>query len=473
MAINPLTGKDDSADTAAFAGTSSAAGAGTSSTTGTTPAATGTPAASAPASTTTPPAGIVNAAVYAGTGTDPTKAASDANVANWYKSTLGRDADQAGLDYWNKQIASGVSAADAYKAFLNGAVDNGEIVHNQKSYQDANNYSGPTSTDSTTTVDDWGTNVLGRQLTAAEKAKYEGLMTATPTVAGTMAAYQQFLTDNAGQIKNSMDFAQASQLRAQQQQQLNAGTSAPAIAQYNAVHAAINPDTDTVQGQINNLLKNGNPVLDRAAALSDQKSNERGLVFSTMGAQAGQTAVLDAALQIATPDASAYNQQRLANQGYDNDSAKTNAAAQNTVNNMGYSNQLTQSNMGLQQTYNQSNAAQQQQYTQDNAAQSMTNAIAVNNASLAGSLANTLAQIKANASTSQSQTAYQQALQTVSDLNATLNGIQGNGNLDAAAVASQRNKAIDAAKSRLAYLSALNNTDYGDLIKYFSEAETT
>ncbi len=467
MAINPITGVDESAQAAAFAR------AGSTTKPSSTVAAVPAPSVAAvPAATA--PSGMINTAIYAGIGapaakegpiaaqtaptTTPTATPPATDVANWYRSSLGRDPDQAGLDYWNQQIKNGTDVNQVYKAFQTAAKDDGgSAYHAPNTYQEANDYKGPTSSNTRSTVDDWAQNVLGRSLTAGEVSKYDQLMASKPGVEGAKLAYNQFLQDYSGQVKNNMDWMAASQINLPP----TPTVTVPGIAQYNAINASINPETDTVQGQINGLLRKGNPLLDRAAALSDQKSNERGLVYSSMGVQAGQTAVLDAALQIATPDAGFYNQQRLANQSYQNDAAKTNASAQNTVNNMGYNNQLTQSNMGLQQ-----------QYTQANATQANLNAIALNDAQLAGNLKNSLATLQANASTAQGQNAYNQALQTVSDLNAALTAIQGNPNLDAAAVASQRNKAIEVAKSRLSYLSSLSGVDYGDLIKYFNLAET-
>jgi len=76
--------------------------------------------------------------------------------------------------------------------------------------------------------------------------------------------------------------------------------------------------SQTVQGQMANLMQNGNPLMQRATTRASQAANKRGLLNSSMGVQAGQEAALSAALPIAQADAQAANTQALTNQGYMN-----------------------------------------------------------------------------------------------------------------------------------------------------------
>jgi len=71
---------------------------------------------------------------------------------------------------------------------------------------------------------------------------------------------------------------------------------------------------ETVQGQISGLMSAGNPLLERAKTKAAQAANQRGLLNSSMGVQAGQEAMLSAALPIAQADAQTYARQAQLNQ---------------------------------------------------------------------------------------------------------------------------------------------------------------
>ena len=77
---------------------------------------------------------------------------------------------------------------------------------------------------------------------------------------------------------------------------------------------------ETVSGQLDKLMAADSPVLQRARAGAAGVANSRGLLNSSMGVQAGEAAVLDAALPIASADA-----------GVQNLAARENQAATNTA----------------------------------------------------------------------------------------------------------------------------------------------
>ena len=78
--------------------------------------------------------------------------------------------------------------------------------------------------------------------------------------------------------------------------------------------------SQTVQGQLGNITATNdqgvytNPLMTRATTRANQAANKRGLLNTSMANQAGQEAVLSAALPIAQADAKAYQTQGLANQ---------------------------------------------------------------------------------------------------------------------------------------------------------------
>jgi hypothetical protein len=87
--------------------------------------------------------------------------------------------------------------------------------------------------------------------------------------------------------------------------------------------------SQTVQGQMANLMSSTNPLMQRATTRASQAANKRGLLNTSMGVQAGQEAALSAALPIAQLDAGAYQKQALANQGYLNQFSSENQRTQN------------------------------------------------------------------------------------------------------------------------------------------------
>ena len=131
---------------------------------------------------------------------------------------------------------------------------------------------------------------------------------------------------------------------------------APTVA-YTPQTATVNANTDTVAGQMQKLLADGSPVLDRARSLAEQRANSRGLINSSIGAGAGTAAMIDAAAGIGANDAGIYSNQRLANQQAANEMelargnsatqvGMANAQAQNAFNMAGYNNQLEIGRMG-------------------------------------------------------------------------------------------------------------------------------
>lgn len=87
-------------------------------------------------------------------------------------------------------------------------------------------------------------------------------------------------------------------------------TATPAVA----ATTAVNPETDTVQGQVRNIINENSPLMQQAARRANEAANSRGLLNSSLAVESGQRAVLDAATPIAQADAAINNQTRLANQ---------------------------------------------------------------------------------------------------------------------------------------------------------------
>lgn len=102
----------------------------------------------------------------------------------------------------------------------------------------------------------------------------------------------------------------------------------------------------TVQGQLDNLISQNNPLMQKAAAKGMQYANKRGLINSSMGAGAAQSAMMDYAMPIAQTDAATENQ--FASQKYGADLAKN-------MNQQGQT--FGMQNMAAQDYYNTQNLA--------------------------------------------------------------------------------------------------------------------
>ena len=83
-------------------------------------------------------------------------------------------------------------------------------------------------------------------------------------------------------------------------------TPAPATS-YTPQAFTVNPATQTVAGQLSNIIASGSPLMEQATANANMQMNQRGLINSSQAITAGQSAVIAAATPIATADAATYN----------------------------------------------------------------------------------------------------------------------------------------------------------------------
>lgn len=267
------------------------------------------------ASTATPTATSGNTGLMAAATAAPS-AAPKADVASWYRNAIGRDGDADGIAFWQSQLDKpGANAESLYSSFQQAAGNNKETVK-PTAWADANTYKGPMSTDSSSVVDDWGRNVLGRNLTGAEQAEWKAKLAASGSADGSRAVYQQFLDANAGKVKNSLDMNAASQIS----QGRDAGENPYTIDKSELSVRNIDKGTETVQGQLNSLLAADGQVLQQARAEGQRTGFDRGLGNSSIAASAGADALIRAATGIATTDAGTYGK-----------AADYNTAAQNQL----------------------------------------------------------------------------------------------------------------------------------------------
>lgn len=253
------------------------------------------------------------------------------DVGSWYKTTLGRDAEQSGLDYWNGRLsAEGADPNAIYTEFQRSAANNGEAVKGI-GFGAANSYKGPESGNSGTPVDEWGRNVLGRDLDAAETKAWSDRFTdaAKDGGRGVEAVYNDFLNNYGTQVKKPMSWAQASQISEPASilmpAQNNPIPTGPTYLDKEKLDTRTIDRNETVAGQMKDLLAANSPFLQQARYDAMKTANERGMLNSTMAASAGEDAAIRSALNIATPDAANYSKASDYNTAMQNQASMYNA----------------------------------------------------------------------------------------------------------------------------------------------------
>jgi hypothetical protein len=282
------------------------------------------------ASTSAPTTAATSAAAAAASG----GGGASPDVGNWYRTVYGRDAEAGGLDYWKQQLASGKSADDVFTAFRTAGQITGERYANgaPTTWQQASTYSGPQSVNTTTPVDDWFRNTMGREATVDELQTWQSKFDAAGAggVEAARQVYNDFLKANAAEVKYAMDSSGASQINPglkPKQGTINVGPTYLDLDQLDRRN--IDPNTETVQGQMLGLLKNDSPYLAQARYDAMKMAAERGMLNSTMAASAGEDAAIRSALGIAAPDAGYYNKAADYNVALRNEARKWNAEQAN------------------------------------------------------------------------------------------------------------------------------------------------
>lgn len=138
-------------------------------------------------------------------------------------------------------------------------------------------------------------------------------------------------------------------------------------AKYDPVTRSVNPETETVAGQLHSILNENGPLVQQARAGALDTGVSRGLLNSSMTAGAGEKAAIDSALPIANADANTYTAAATQNQGFENNANAFNAGATNTSN-LNLANAANTSGLSTQQT-------EQQKAIAQNAADLQTNQI--------------------------------------------------------------------------------------------------
>lgn len=115
----------------------------------------------------------------------------------------------------------------------------------------------------------------------------------------------------------------------------------------------------TVAGQIKDIISEGSPLLEQAQAQARAQANQRGLINSSMAVTAGNKALYDTALPIASADAQTYDRAAANTTTARNTAAGFKAGAENTASlqDSAAETQTSQFNAGAKNTSLSQNAA--------------------------------------------------------------------------------------------------------------------
>jgi len=193
----------------------------------------------------------------------------------------------------------------------------------------------------------------------------------------------------------------------------------------------VDPSKQTVQGQLNGLLSQGSPLMTIAKTKAEQAMNGKGLLNSSMAVQAGQQAVIDSAMPIATQDASTYAQNGQYNATSANNNSQFNATQSNQIgmNNQAETNKVNQFNAGQANTVGMSNVDQMNRFGLANLDAATKTMLANLTASTQLGVAQTEANYKTNQQLQSSVAALQMSYVTQRGM------IANNQNMDAASKA--------------------------------------
>lgn len=100
---------------------------------------------------------------------------------------------------------------------------------------------------------------------------------------------------------------------------------------YQAGTSQVHAPTETAAGQVDSILAQDSPLMQRARTLATQQMAQRGLVNSSMTAGAGVAAMIDRATPIAQQDAQTYSNRAMFNTDALNQSNQFNAAQANDL----------------------------------------------------------------------------------------------------------------------------------------------
>lgn len=269
-----------------------------------------------------------------------------------YRNLLGRDADQAGLDYWSGQNLSG---ADRGMAFLNSAEytgGNGAEWARDKAASTAGTwgagYSGVYNPKT-------GQVQIGNQsFDPNDYAGIYGAAHADEIAASGLSAADHW--NQVGQFKG-YDWGLSDGMRQQIANRTPAGN-------YDATfNSQVDAASETIEGRLKSLLDPNNAVIRQAGDQARMAFASRGLLNSSMSEQAAMEAMVSKAIDIAGPDAQRYFQNRMNNVDWQNKFAQDQQQQSYALQNMAVQHQYNRDLATLNNSFDTGKIDQTQNYS--------------------------------------------------------------------------------------------------------------
>lgn len=243
------------------------------------------------------------------------------------------------------------------------------------------------------------------------------------------------------------------------QQQIGPTTQAPdpnvvaSAFQAEAEQRQVTPD-QLVQSQITSILDGNNPYIKQAEQKAMEYANSRGVLNSSIAANAGRSAAIEAALPIAQQDAGVFERMTTDNQSAQNVMNQQNAQAQNALLEQYTGSQQQQELSNLQADLASKAAEQENQLSLQRMQADAT--IRENLAAVEQSHAVELETLRNEYNILKNQdtvigTIYDGALRSIS-------GVADDPNMSAEAVTERTNLIVNNLKQALDYVTAVNNS---------------
>ena len=250
------------------------------------------------------------------------------------------------------------------------------------------------------------------------------------------------------------------------------------------IYRTVDKSTETVQGQLNDIIDWDSPLMTRARSRAVDQMGSRGLSNSTMAVGAGEAALYDTALQIATPDAATYAQASRDNQAVGNQAAQFNAGAFNAAEqfntgqatdtarfNADFGNKLNLTNIaeaGMNERLGREITSREKIAADQNATQRWTAQLGADTqrytANLGAETQRSIAALEANNRIALQESAN--ANQMFQQTNQNILAIQQDPNLTSGAKATLINQQLSYAQTGMQIAGRVSGTNYGDIINW-------
>ena len=255
---------------------------------------------------------------------DFNQAEANQQVNDLYNKYLGRDAGEEGLSYWTNEMADGssieqiqfnITNSDEYVGRASEAINEFYIEYLGRAPQASGFNNWLTAAKNGMTIEEIEAAIANSEEAQARRrgqgADGVGNTTNTQTSVEQAAQDAAQATASTATVTSATNDNDAVASTATTE---DAVTDEDAEAEDATVTTRTVADDETVQSQLNTILDPNSPLMRSARTRGLQAANRRGLLNSSIAAQAAEQAMIDSALPIAQQDAATYSQAALQNQ---------------------------------------------------------------------------------------------------------------------------------------------------------------